>query len=212
MLIVSLKKQNRLRIGGDFTLEVLEITPDRVRIGIVPPLGTPIDLGDEAAGDPNRPAQEDPEVTRSGDRPMLAISKGVEQTIVINETIRVRVEKIDRDKVRLGIEAPADTSVSEDELAGASPETSLPPEKLKRWVAERINTYLASKPRGELQKLAKDLHVSTVTVTRWRKGQTIIGREHLERLLRTLGVSRASTAASSSGDEGPEAEGAAASR
>src|SRR5262249_41688675 len=62
MLIVSLKKQNRLRIGGDFTLEVLEITPDRVRLGIVPPLGTPIELG-EAEGDANRPAQEDPEVT-----------------------------------------------------------------------------------------------------------------------------------------------------
>jgi carbon storage regulator len=51
---------------------------------------------------------------------MLVLSRKVNERIVIDGTIVVTVVKIDRNQVRLGIEAPAHVRVFREEIAGTS--------------------------------------------------------------------------------------------
>lgn len=50
---------------------------------------------------------------------MLVLSRKLNEKIVIDGGIVVTVVKIDRNQVRLGIEAPGDVSVYREELLGA---------------------------------------------------------------------------------------------
>ena len=47
---------------------------------------------------------------------MLVLSRKQLEGIVIGDNIRIKVVKIDRNQVRLGIEAPADVLIVRDEL------------------------------------------------------------------------------------------------
>jgi carbon storage regulator len=56
---------------------------------------------------------------------MLVLSRELNEEIVIDRTIRVRLLKTGRGRVRLGVSAPRDTPVQRAELvANASPEFS----------------------------------------------------------------------------------------
>ena len=50
---------------------------------------------------------------------MLVLTRGVEEQIVIGDTITVRVVEIRGDQVRLGIEAPPDVPVHRQEVFDA---------------------------------------------------------------------------------------------
>jgi carbon storage regulator len=52
---------------------------------------------------------------------MLVLSRKLNEKIVIDGGIIVTVLKIDRNQIRLGIEAPADVRVLREEIAGSSP-------------------------------------------------------------------------------------------
>jgi carbon storage regulator len=51
---------------------------------------------------------------------MLVLSRKLNERIVIDGSIVLTVVKIDRNQVRLGIEAPGDVSVYREEIAGRS--------------------------------------------------------------------------------------------
>jgi carbon storage regulator len=51
---------------------------------------------------------------------MLVLSRKLNEKIVIDGGIIVTVVKIDRNQVRLGIEAPADVRVFREEIAGTA--------------------------------------------------------------------------------------------
>ena len=48
---------------------------------------------------------------------MLVLSRKLGEKIVIGENIRITVVKIDRNQIRIGIEAPGDISVFREEIA-----------------------------------------------------------------------------------------------
>ena len=54
---------------------------------------------------------------------MLVLSRKLNEKIVIDGGIVVTVVKIDRNQVRLGIEAPGHVRVFREEIAGTSPRT-----------------------------------------------------------------------------------------
>jgi carbon storage regulator len=51
---------------------------------------------------------------------MLVLSRKLNEKIVIDGGIVVTVVKIDRNQIRLGIEAPSDVRVFREEIAGAT--------------------------------------------------------------------------------------------
>lgn len=56
---------------------------------------------------------------------MLVLSRKLGEKIVIGDNIVVTVVKIDRNQIRLGIEAPHDVSVYREEIAPPRPAKSL---------------------------------------------------------------------------------------
>jgi carbon storage regulator len=57
---------------------------------------------------------------------MLVLSRKIGEKIMIGENIVLTVVKIDRNQIRLGIEAPIDVAVMREEI---SPDHVLPPEE-----------------------------------------------------------------------------------
>jgi carbon storage regulator len=53
--------------------------------------------------------------------PMLVLSRKLNEKIIINGDIVVTLVKIDRNQVRIGIEAPADVPVFREEIAPRKP-------------------------------------------------------------------------------------------
>ena len=51
---------------------------------------------------------------------MLVLSRKLGEKIYINDNICITVVDIDRGKIRLGIEAPADVSIAREEVAAPS--------------------------------------------------------------------------------------------
>ena len=51
---------------------------------------------------------------------MLVLSRKINEKIVINGNIVVTVVKIDRNQVRIGIEAPGDVRVFREEILGSA--------------------------------------------------------------------------------------------
>ena len=49
---------------------------------------------------------------------MLVLSRKPLQSIMIGSDIKITVVKVDRNQVRIGIEAPADVTILRDELIG----------------------------------------------------------------------------------------------
>jgi carbon storage regulator len=58
---------------------------------------------------------------------MLVLSRKVEEEIVIGGNIRLRIIKIDGNKVRIGITAPDDVSVDRQEIHDKKQEWALTP-------------------------------------------------------------------------------------
>jgi carbon storage regulator len=52
-----------------------------------------------------------------GEATMLVLSRKLGETIVINGNIKVTVVKIDRNQIRIGIEAPKDVAIYREEIA-----------------------------------------------------------------------------------------------
>lgn len=55
---------------------------------------------------------------------MLVLSRKLGQRFQIGHDVRVTIVKIDRNSVRIGIEAPGDVTVYREEIAPAEAETS----------------------------------------------------------------------------------------
>ena len=53
---------------------------------------------------------------------MLVLSRKQLEGIVIGDNIRIKIVKVDRNQVRLGIEAPADVLIVRDELMAPAEE------------------------------------------------------------------------------------------
>ena len=68
---------------------------------------------------------------------MLVLSRKYQDTIVIDQRIRIKVLAIRGDRIRLGIEAPDDVVILRGELTLGSPEPSVDwePETLTKGVA-----------------------------------------------------------------------------
>ena len=52
---------------------------------------------------------------------MLVLSRKLSQSIIIGDNIRVTVVKIDRNHIRLGIEAPSNVSIYREEIKPENP-------------------------------------------------------------------------------------------
>jgi carbon storage regulator len=59
---------------------------------------------------------------------MLVLSRKASQQVMIGSDIRITIVRIDRNQVRLGIQAPAGVSILRSELAGVAP-ASAPPRR-----------------------------------------------------------------------------------
>jgi carbon storage regulator len=57
---------------------------------------------------------------------MLVLSRERTETLVIGSGIRITILKVDRNQVRLGIEAPADVPIFRAELLGKNSITGIP--------------------------------------------------------------------------------------
>jgi carbon storage regulator len=57
---------------------------------------------------------------------MLVLSRKASQQVIIGTDIRITVVRIDRNQVRLGIDAPAGVAILRDELAGIVPTPASP--------------------------------------------------------------------------------------
>ena len=57
---------------------------------------------------------------------MLVLSRKVSQQVLIGTDIRITVVRIDRNQVRLGIEAPAGVTILRSELEPIAPGTAAP--------------------------------------------------------------------------------------
>ena len=51
---------------------------------------------------------------------MLVLSRKASQQVMIGSDIRITIVRIDRNQVRIGIEAPGDVRVFREEILGAS--------------------------------------------------------------------------------------------
>ncbi len=58
---------------------------------------------------------------------MLVLSRKASQQVMIGSGIRITVVRIDRNQVRLGIQAPAGVSILRSELADVPPASVPPP-------------------------------------------------------------------------------------
>lgn len=194
MLVLSRRCGEKVIVGKDIVVDVVEIHGQRVRLGLAPPAGQPIELQAEA----EEGGEVVPEASFAGGRSQLLVWSRLGSGLHINESIHVRVVAVDEGRVRLGIVAPPDLAIQREELsldtAGkAGDERATPPfrvsaEVLSDWVARKIKAYLKEQPRGALQKLAQLIGVSPVSITRWRNRQTNVATEHLHSLLPALGV------------------------
>ena len=102
MLVLSRKCGNQLRIPEEgITLNVVEISGQRVCLGMVPPAGQPLDLREDDATDPFVPEVE---FTERGYQVLVWASPGA--GLRINERVQVRVVTVDADSVCLGLVAP----------------------------------------------------------------------------------------------------------
>jgi sRNA-binding carbon storage regulator CsrA len=202
MLVLSRKCAEKVIVGGDIVINVVEIHGQRVRLGLAPPAGQPIDLQEDCS----RTAADQevvPEVRCIGGSSQLLVWSRPGTELCINESVQVRVVTVDRDRVRLGIVAPCETPVRRGECGSSAkaPSTQraadreqtggvlrVSAEVLSDWVARKIKGYLVDRPRGALQKLAQVVGVSSVSINRWRNRQSNVATEHLSSLLPALGV------------------------
>src|SRR3954454_20774878 len=174
MLVLSRKCGNQLRIPEEgITLNVVEISGQRVCLGMVPPAGQPLELREDDATDPFVPEVE---FTERGYQVLVWASPGA--GLRINERVQVRVVTVDADSVCLGLVGPPGRGRAETSQA-ARPDGEAPakapaisPELLAYWVAQKIAAYLKDRPRGAVQELARAVGVSPVTINRWRKRET----------------------------------------
>src|SRR4051812_23944982 len=213
MLVLSRKCGNQLRIPEEgITLNVVEISGQRVCLGMVPPAGQPLELREDGATDPFVPEVE---FTERGYQVLVWAAPG--SGLRINERVQVRVVTVDADSVCLGLVAPPGRGRAAGEASAGRPggEAAKPPaicpEILADWVARKITAYLKGRPRGSVQELARAVGVSPVTINRWRKRKTNVASENLTELLRVLNVSRDDLAADLGVSEGGPADGRARS-
>jgi sRNA-binding carbon storage regulator CsrA/transcriptional regulator with XRE-family HTH domain len=201
MLILSRKCADQLRIPEeDITLNVVEISGQRVCLGMVPPAGQPFDLREEDATDRVVPEVE---FTERGYQVLVWAGPG--SGLRINERVQVRVVAVDPDSVRLGIIVPPGKGRGDAPAAATPPRAeagdtaarhaTISQEVLAYWVAQKITAYLKDRPRGAVQELARAVGVSPVTINRWRKRETNVASDNLNELLRVLNVSRDDLAA-----------------
>ena len=81
---------------------------------------------------------------------MLVLSRKEADSILINGTIRIKVLRIKRNTICLGIEAPLDVSVLRSELASATSEPVMPAERtvaVPRRSTRRTQVVLPRLPR-----------------------------------------------------------------
>jgi carbon storage regulator CsrA len=195
MLVLSRRCGEKLIVGKDIVVEVVEVHGQRVRLGLFPPAGQAIDLRADPA-ETEAGGEVVPEVSFAGGRSQVLVWSRLSSGLRINETIQVRVVAADRDRVRLGIVAPAEVPIQRAEgEAATAPEgeqagrtLQVTPEVLSDWVARKLRTYLKEQPRGALQKLAQAVGVSPVSIRRWRNRGSNLATEHLHALLPALGV------------------------
>jgi len=119
MLVLSRKKDEKIIIGDDITLVVIEIRSDKVRLRIEAP--TEISVHRSEVYEKillERGITSILEVTdqKSGGKGMLVLSRMKDEKIIIGDDITVMVIEIRSDKVRLGIEAPTEISVHRSEV------------------------------------------------------------------------------------------------
>jgi carbon storage regulator len=65
--------------------------------------------------------RNEPELLDDREGGMLVLSRKPSQQVMIGSDIRITVVRIDRNQVRLGIQAPAGLSILRSELAGVPP-------------------------------------------------------------------------------------------
>lgn len=99
---------------------------------------------------------------------MLILSRKVNESIIVNENIEIRVTRVDGETVKIGIEAPRDVSIYRKEIlesiGRANEEAVLrkPPAESDKNALSRDN--LPAPALGALQQLAVDKKIDTVSV------------------------------------------------
>lgn len=59
---------------------------------------------------------------------MLVLTRKLMEKIFIGDDIVITIVRLDRDKVRIGIEAPPDVTILREEIAGVKPAANRPPQ------------------------------------------------------------------------------------
>ena len=62
-------------------------------------------------------------------------------------------------------------------------------QQFSRLIASELNQYIKANPQVSLRELAKQVGVSSTTISRWRSGQTNVASDYQQRLLDALGIS-----------------------
>lgn len=111
MLVLSRKPQQRILIGDDIVVEVLRIDRGRAKLGFRAP-GKSIDREEIKTKQKSHGFEE-----KSGDG-MLVFSRKPHEVACIGDDISVRVLRIERGRVKLGVDAPDDIKVDRGEVRG----------------------------------------------------------------------------------------------
>ena len=122
MLVISRKKHEGIVINDDITLIVVEISDDKVRLGINAPKNVPVHRREVFDAIKRKEAKtgipEPPRKVRDGDG-KLVLSRKKRESIVINDNITIVVIEIRGERVRLGVEAPREIPVHRSEVFNA---------------------------------------------------------------------------------------------
>jgi sRNA-binding carbon storage regulator CsrA len=204
MVVLDLKCAAQLRITEvDVTLNVAEISGQRVRLGLAPPTRQALDLRAENTTEPLIPEVK---CTEHGYQVVVWVERGA--SLWINERAQIRVVSLDVESVQLGIIAPPSKEGASPQASprpdgeGAEKARTLSPELLTYWVKRTLDAYLKDKPRGAVRDLARKVEVSPVTINRWRKGETKVTGVNLNTLLKALGTNLDEVIAAELGGKG----------
>jgi carbon storage regulator len=119
MLVMSRKKDDSIIINDDITITVVDIRPDKVRLGVEAPREVPVHRGEayEVGAPPKSTANDDNKPQRKPQ--MCVVPRRKNESIIINDDITIIVVDIREDKVRLGIEVPKEVPCHRKEVYDA---------------------------------------------------------------------------------------------
>jgi hypothetical protein len=205
-IVLPRRQQERIVVGNDVVVSIIEICEDVIRLRIMPSPGTTPDHCPEVS--PIGPGGEgtDPEVSVEDGRPIMVLPTRIGGGVLINKTTQLQVVSATPEVVQVRITpSPQPVGSSDDRSSPTGPEqadtnlsgvvgpagerntpTTVAAEVFLDWIAGQINEHVENQPRGALRRLAATVGVAPASIARWRTRQANVATKHATALLKAL--------------------------